>query len=242
KMQIENPYKYFSQHRFDQRYKKGRETFSPLEGLQYFVNRFIDFEIVEPGKNYALIKEMGVLTGKEFDNSLRRIFLLLEQMAEETLDAIKSNNPKLVAHMHDVDINLDKFQDYCIRILNRVGNKEPRKTSLLFTTLILLEMIGDEFKTISHHMIFDHPNKKLNPVVATLAETIKKQLEIYYDLFYKFDNAKVAALSEVDHELYLGASSLYKKADEEEKELFHHLRMIAKNINALVEIRVEMEF
>jgi phosphate uptake regulator len=241
KQLLENPYKYFSQHRYDPRYKKGRDLLIPLEAIQNFVTRFIDFEIIEPGKDYVIVREMGELTSKEFDNCLRRIFLLLEQMTEETLEAIKKDDPSLVSHMHDVDINLDKFHDYCVRILNRVGNKDSRKTSLLFATLYLLEMIGDEFKTISHHMIFDN-SKKTFKNLKDLAELIKNQFEVYYDFFYKFDKEKIKTLAKMDETLYLNVGPMYKKASEKEKEIFHHLRMIEKYINALLELRIEMEF
>jgi hypothetical protein len=36
--------------------------------------------------------------------------------------------------------------------------------------------------------------------------------------------------------------SVYKKAKEEEKEILHHLRMIGRYVNALLELRIEMEF
>jgi phosphate uptake regulator len=239
---FESPYKFHSQHRLDLKYGKKREKITTLESLQSYVNRFIDFEIVEHGKNYVVIKEMGELTGREFDNSLRRIFLLIQQMTEETLEAIKTNNPKILAHTHDVDINLDKFHDYCIRILNRVGNKEPRKTSLLFSTLFFLELIGDEYKTISHHLLYDFSSKTSFKDIEYLAETVKKQIDTFYELYYKFEKKKIELMSEIDQKLYLDVPAIYKKASEDEKEVYHHLRIIGRYINALIELRVEMEF
>ncbi len=241
KMELESPYKFYSHHRVDAKYKKPRDKITVLEGLQNFANRFIDFEIVEQGKNYVVIKEMGELTSKEFDNSLRRVFLLLQQMAEETAEAIKTSNTKLVTHMHDVDINLDKFHDYCIRILNRVGNKEPRKTSLLFATLYILELIGDEFKNVSHHLLRDYPSKKFKNMEG-VADIVKEQVNVFYDLFYKFDIDKIKHLSDIDKDNYLIMPGVYKKSNEEEKAILHHFRMVSRYTNALAELRVEMEF
>lgn len=239
--QFESPYKFLTQHRLDSSYHKVKEQKSVIEALQGFVNRFIGFEIVEHGKDYVVIKEMGELTSKEFDNSLRRIFLLIQQMTEDSLEAMKTNNPKIVVHMHDVDINLDKFHDYCVRILNRVGNKEPRKTSLLFSTLFILEMLGDEFKNIAIHFMNDYPKLKMNNVIP-LMESVKSQLDTFYGLFYKFDPEKINLLSEMDKKTYITIPQMYKKASEEEKEIYHHLRMISRYINSLTELRIEMEF
>ena len=241
KMNIDNPFKYFTVHRLDARYKKQRDKVNILEALQGFVTRFIDFEIVEHGKDYILIKEMGELTGKEFDNSLRRVFLLIQQMAEETMEAITTQNSALLSHMHDVDINLDKFHDYCIRILNKVGNKEPRKTNLLFSILFMLELIGDEFKNISHHLVFDFPKEKF-PHIESLAKIVMDQLDSFHKIFFHFDIEKVKELSQKDKDSYMNMASIYKKSNEDEKEVYHHLRIIQRYINALVELRIEMEF
>ena len=49
-------------------------------------------------------------------------------------------------------------------------------------------------------------------------------------------------MSEVDKNIYVDVPKLYKKANEEEKEVFHHLRMIGRYINSLLELRIEMKY
>jgi phosphate uptake regulator len=242
-MVLESPYKFFNQHKLDLRYKKATEKKPMSEVLEGFVRRFIGFEVIEHAKDHIVIKEMGESSSKEFDNSLRRVFLLIQQMFDETIEAIEKNDVEILSHMHDVDINLDKFHDYCIRILNKVGNKEPRKTSLLFATLFILEMIGDEFKNISHHLLYDFKASSDFKYIKEVALSIGEEFNLYYDLFYKFDKEKLVKMSELDKKRYFGVTDVYKKAkDAGVKEIFHHLRMIAKYINAIVELRVEMEF
>jgi phosphate uptake regulator len=240
-LKLESPYKFLTQHRLDVRYGTEREKGTIFAALQGFVNRFIGYEIVEHGKDYVVVREMGELTSKQFDNSLRKIFLLLQEMADETLDSIKKNDPSILAQVHDVDVNLDKFHDYCIRILNKTANKETRKSELLFSTLYLLELLGDEFKNIAQHMVYDTPKSKLKNI-QELAQSVKDQLDVYYDLFYKFDKSKISKISEIDSKIYLKVPELYKKASEAEKEIYHHLRMIGRYVNALSELRIEMEY
>jgi len=241
KRSLDNPYKFLTQHRLDARFKKEREKRTTLGALQEFVNRFIGFEIVEHGEGYILVREMGELTSKEFDNSLRKIFFILQEMSELTLEAIQTSNPNLLMHIHDVDVNLDKFHDYCIRILNKTLNKNQRKSSILVSTLYLLELLGDEFKNISHHILQDFPKSKLKNI-KDLAESVKEQFDAFYDLFYKFDQSKIKKMSEIDAKTYFKIPEVYKKASEDEKEIYHHLRIIGRYINALLELRIEMEF
>jgi bifunctional DNA-binding transcriptional regulator/antitoxin component of YhaV-PrlF toxin-antitoxin module len=240
-LSLENPYKFLTQHRIDLRYKKGREKGTILGALQGFVDRFIGLEIVEHGKDFILVREMGELTSKQFDNSLRRVFLLIQQMSEDTLEAIKKNNPKSLIDIHDVDVNLDKFHDYCIRILNKTSNIEPRKSEILVSILNILELVGDEFKNLSHHFLYDFSKFDFKNVIK-ITELIKEQLDAYYDLFYKFDKKKISKLSEIDSKIYMQVPEVYKKASEDEKEVFHHLRIIGRYLNCLLELRIEMEF
>lgn len=240
---IESPYKFFAHNKLDVKYNGDRGKKNALEFLNELVNRFIGFEIVDYGKNFALIKEMTEPTSKEFDIALRRIFLLIEQMSEETCTALRTSNPENLKHIHDIDINLDKFHDYCIRILNKLENKETRKISLLFSTLFLMELIGDEYKNISHHLLYDFPEKIRFKNVLDIAETVKEQLDLFYSLYYKFEQEKINKISDIDKKRYFNVSTLHKKIKEsEEKEIFHHLRVITRYINALTELRIEMEF
>ena len=240
-LKIKHPYKYMTKNRLDKKYGTERETENLISALQIFVDRFIGFEIIDHGKDYILIKEMGELTSKEFDTALRKIFFLLEEMSTSTLEAIQTNNPKLLINIHDVDIRLDKFSDYCRRILNKTSNKEPRKSSILFSIISFLELIGDEFKNISTHLLEDFPKAKFKNI-EILAESIKEQMSTFESLYYKFSPTKINDLSKIDSKTYLSVPDMYKIATEDEKEIFHHLRMIGRYINSLLELRIEMEF
>jgi len=239
---VENPYKFLSAHRLDSRYKKESQKRPIFEVLQGFVNRFIGFEIIEHGRDYILIKEMSAMSSREFDNSLRRIFLLVQQMAEETHNAMSLGDQKGLGHMHDVDINIDKFHDYCVRVLNKLELKDGKKKNLYFSTLYLLELVGDEFKNIAIHLVNDFPKAKFNKKLEIMPRLVKEEIDTLYDLFYNFDKDKINKLSEIDKEMYFNMNKLYFSANEEEKEVFHHLRMIVRYINALLELRIEMEY
>jgi phosphate uptake regulator len=241
-LRMESPYKFFNHHKLDIKYGKESQKKTVMEFLHELVNRFTGFEIMDYGKDFVMIRDISEPTYKEFENSLRRIFLLIQQMAEETETAINEKNTKILSHIHDVDINLDKFHDYCIRVLNKKGTSGTRKISLLFSTLYLIELIGDEFKNISHHLLYDFSAANLKNL-SEIAETIKKQISLYYDLYYKFDSEKIKELSLMDRERYFNVLKMYKKLKtEDEKEIFHHFRMIAKMLNALVELRIEIEY
>ena len=239
---MDSPYRFFTAYSDDVSYAKERRKKPIIEALHKFIYRFIGMEIVEQGEGYVLIKEMGEATSKEFDNSLRRIFLLLQEMAERISESIEKENPKLVANMHETDINLDKFHDYCIRVLNKTGYKDSRASNLLFAMLFMLELLGDEFKAIAKHLYHDFPKEKF-PNLKPVTSNVKKQVDLFYNLYYKFDKEKILEISKLDAETH---SELFhsktNKATSAEKSIFNHLRRISRYMNSLTELRIEMEF
>jgi phosphate uptake regulator len=246
---IQNPYKYFMKPRKEiknskTKISKNQKLDSQIdtieEALQSFVDRFIGFEIIEHKPNYIIIREMGQPTTKEFDYSLRRVFLLIQQMINEIKDVLNEDSHDLIAHITNLDINLDKFHDYCVRILNQTNYMGQKKSSLMFSTLYLLELIGDELKNTGIHLVQDFPNSKFEKI-TDFVKLVEDQWDYYYKLFYSYDIKKISKLSELDKQIYYQVPKLYHEASEDEKEIFHHLRMVSTYINALLELRIEIE-
>ena len=242
---FESPYKFITQHALDKQYEKNQLQ-TPIEFLNSVVHRFIGFEVIEHRENYCIIKNIVEINEKEFDSSLRRVFLLIQQMGEELLEAIEKDNPEILRHIHDIDINVDKFNDYCIRVLNKTGFKSTQKTSTIFSTLFFLELIGDEFKNISHHLLRDKNIQIRN--LKELATLTVEHFNSFYDLFYKFSKEKTVEMSKRDMDIYTYLPRLYQKKPgkkskltDEELEVFNHFRRITGIINSLVELKIELE-
>src|SRR3989344_2364973 len=246
----DNPYKFTTAHSIDIKYEKKqmRRNYSSFETVQEITNRFIGFEVIEHHNDYCIIKDMSEPSSRAFDSSLRRVFLLIEQMGEEILEASKKNRVDNIKYIHDVDINVDKFNDYCIRVLNKTGLKGQKRTNLIFSTLYLLEMLADEFKSIANHIVRDMNGKKLDNIVP-MADLTFNHFRKYYELFYKFDKEKDVDISKRDFEIHTYLPTLYKKKPtkrseltDDELEIFNHFRRIREYVNSLTELRIEMEF
>src|SRR3989338_9970337 len=88
----EHPYKFFTSHGVDRTYDKKSSSCLPFELVQQITHRFIGYEVIEHHSNYCIIKDMADLSPKEFDSSLRRVFLLVQQMGEEIISAIQNDS------------------------------------------------------------------------------------------------------------------------------------------------------
>lgn len=212
---------------------------NPVEVVTACVNRLINVEIIEQKENYCVIKELGETTYKEFDNALRRIFLLLKFEAEYVMNDLKGNKDA-AKYIHVTDTNLDRFEDFCLRVLNKKGYSDPRKTPVMYSIIFLLELIGDELKKIGLHL---QENKKVSRKVMTeLFEVQMNQLNVFYETFYNFDKKKLVQLYDDDKKGTLLIEKKWKEMNDFDKELLHHFKKIGIHILNLLELRIDMAF
>lgn len=235
-------YSAFSYDTFDFLYigDKGKElVLSPIEVIQAMINRCIGVEIIDQKENQCVVKEMGETTYKEFDNALRRIFLLLLTLSDETLRSVKSHKKTdFLRSSYMIDTNMDRFTDFCFRVLNKRGYQDFRKTPVMYTTIFLLEMIGDEFKKIGIHIL---EAKKITPKIESLFQIQHDQLRRYYSLFYTFSKEKCLGIYEEDKKGHSCDTDLFDSLNSDEKEILHHLKKIGVYLTSLTELRIDLE-
>ena len=214
-----------------------------LDMIQEVVDRFIGVGVIDHKENYCTIREMGELTSKEFDNSLRRVFLLIMELFDKVIDLIKNNkigDIKVCKTLHTMDINVDRFIDYCCRINSKINDSTFQKNKpIMFSTLFLLELLGDEFKYIVLHLA--KSKKKVDEIVP-FVENVKEHFEMYYNLFYKFDREKLISFGENDFKIYDGHFKWKESTNKDVQSIRRHFMQISKFIFCLTELRIEMEY
>ena len=182
------------------RYLKGADEievkFDTLEKsriLQKRVDEMIGMEVVEQEKDRMLVKDMSSNKDDSFDSIIRRVFFLLHTISDESLKALDKNETNL-QFLEDMELNVNKFTDYCFRILNKKGYEDSRKTSTFYTILYLLEEIGDEYKNVLKYI-----RKNKLKLSKDLLKTFKK-ISVYQNdlekelLDFTFEKATQLAL------------------------------------------------
>jgi len=220
-------------------FSQGVVELSPIEAIQALVNRLIGVEIIDQKENHCVIKDMGETTYKEFDNSLRRIFLLLLSMSDECYECYKTDRKEPLRSVHIIDTNVDRFEDFCLRVLNKIGYKEYKKTSTMYTIIFLLELLGDEYKKIALHCL----NLKGKPksLMTKEFEIQKEQFRRFYELFYKFSKEKVDEIYIKDSEGDKFLKNNFAKFSNEEKEIIHHFKKIGVYVLSLTELAINLQ-
>jgi len=211
--------------------------------ISELINRFIGMEIIDHGEGYCIVKEMGDLTAKQFDSSLRRIFLLILELFDKIISLIKNNkigDINICKTLHTMDVNVDRFIDYCCRINNRINDSSFQKNRpIMFSTLFLLELLSDEFKYIGRHLA---KSKEKVDEILPFAKKVKQHFEMYYHLFYKFNREDAIKFGENDFKIYNDHFKWKESKNKNAQSIKGHLMQISKFIFCLAELRIEMEY
>jgi len=154
----------------------------------------IGYEIIDQGRDYCVVKYIaGALEG--FDQVLRRIFLQLINMAEDSLDVLKSKKYEDLKGIMLMEEANNRFTTRCRRYINKIGFNDDRLIGPLYYIIEDLENLADEFKYICNY-VYDNKARKLEIDVNMLDfyGEVNEMLKSFYELFYKWDDEKVVKL------------------------------------------------
>jgi phosphate uptake regulator len=239
----EGPYNYYASQFEYTRMGESPDAKSAITMITDLVNRYVGIEIIDHGEGYCVIREMGEVSSREFDNSLRRIFLLIIDLFDKIISLVKNNkigDISICKTIHTMDINIDRFIDYCCRINNKIRDSSFQKNKpIMFSTLFILELLGDEFKYIGNHLA---RSKKNVDEISSFAETVKEHFLTYYHLFYKFDREGVIKFGQDDHKIYNDHFKWRDSPNKDVQSIRGHLMQISKFVFVLMELRIEMEY
>ncbi len=229
---FDSPFKYFAHYTVDPFFER-KEKLSAHEYFYQIASRFVGLELIDINDNHCVLKEIGQSTSKEFDSSLRRIFLLILHMSEGIINDLEKSRTNFIAKVHNIDLQIDKFHDFCVRVLNKTGIEEPSKNSLVFTLIYLLELVGDEFKHLSVQIMKKkHEDMNYKKIIQSL-DSINEQLKIFYELYYAYDKEKLKQLFDMNKD-FTQKEDLKKNAYKQD------VQVTIENINRYIDTLSEL--
>ena len=193
-------------------------------------NEITGFEIVKQGNNYCVIKD---LTGSkdEFNTALRRIWLLTLDLANETFNSIDKKNKNNLKNMYFMDNSINKFSNYCLRLLNKKVYINDNKSPLYYYLIKSLEELADKYKDLYKFYLNNDIN--LNKEITAIFRIINEHLNEYYNLFYSYDKNKM-------EELFNKTKSTYERIVKINNNVAYYLIPICNDIRDLLSVLVEL--
>ncbi|MBW2990241.1 hypothetical protein KY348_00890 [Candidatus Woesearchaeota archaeon] len=153
--------------------------------IQKRAKELIGMEIVNQSKDFLELREISQISEESFEPMLRRVFLLLLSISEESEKAILASQTDL-EYIKDMETNINNFTDYCFRVLNKIGYTKPNKTPDVYCLVNNLELLGDEYKKLV--AFITDKNIKLSAQNKKIYSEINKLLRELYNTYYKYSN------------------------------------------------------
>ena len=205
------------------------ESEKDLEEIEEVSKReFIGFEIVKKGKNSLVIKSVSEINYKEFDNVLRRTFLLILEIAEDGLKAIKNSDKKMLLKLIELDKEVNKYADFCRRILNKKGYASFVKTPTIYFIVEELEKVSDAYRDLCKAST--EIDKKIDKDIEAVFNDVNVFFREFYELFYKFDMNGLAEHGKKRNALNKNIKNLMKTTSKEELLMLFFLSLIVEEI------------
>jgi len=130
------------------------------------LQEFIGFEIISQAEKSCLIKEIVESKETNFNAIFSRTFGMLLSIAEDCSNALKKRNTELLGTIPERDIIINKYANFCRRIINK-GLVDQKDAPMLYYLIEELETMGDVYKDFAKYL-FETKNIPNEKVIKSL--------------------------------------------------------------------------
>lgn len=177
---------------FHHRLEKQRTVISVIHEE---VNRLTGIEVMQQRQDFCVLRAFSEMSFSEFDTILRRIFLLLIDASNDMIKGAKEKDEALLLTVEQKHNTITKFLSFCMRLLNKKGYADHRKALIVYSILVMLDKELDVIKNSAR--LLKNLKPTISPKTYKLIKRIHESIVHFYELYYKFDNAKVLLISEI---------------------------------------------
>ncbi len=191
----------------------------------------VGFEIIDQKEDSCKII---CVSGKvdDFDNILRRLFLVTLTMGEESIAALRKNSG--FENVLYLEQESNRLTNVLIRAINKYGSHGHKKIGPVYYMVQELEKIGDQFKYLAQYV----RNGSARPRIIGLFEKSVGLLRLVYDLFYSFGQEKSIRVKEARDSIVKELISQYgqKNSAEESIVLQHSINIATRSFDMVSSI------
>jgi len=203
-------------------YKSGYDElnikFSSFEEIkeikQALQSQFAGYEIIKQEKNNILIKKISEDDFEQFDNVIRRFFIIVNEMASDIKEATEKDDFHWLKSISLIKYESDRLADYCRRAINLKFKSNYKRLGPIYTIIEQIEKVSDSYQELCEYI----SNNKIKLSEKTKC-IINKQVEfqsLFYSLFFKFDISRMNELKKAKEGLQEEIKSATKRTSEKE--------------------------
>lgn len=206
--------------------------------IQDRVNTCMGFEIVNQGHNICQIKSVSMVSLKEFSQMLRKVFLLLVTMSENTISLLEKGNFAGLSDVRVLEMTNNKLTDFCKRVLNKKGYDNFNQLTTIYTVCMYLERVADEYRDLCDALM--KRKEKISPSVMKDLKDVHGLFVAFYNYFYKGDKENLEKIFFTAPDLRLRMLERMMKAPPCDRIVLHVMVNLLSEIYELANASVEM--
>ncbi len=190
-------------------------SFDEIQQVQELVREhFTGFEIVCQKRSSILIKNILNNEFLEYRAVLRRFFLVLLQISEESHLASKKEDFEWLRKITLLKKETDKFADYCRRGVIEKAETGYRRLPPLYTIIEEQEKVADRYVNLCEYI--DEHKIKVGKPMLKIMHLVSSFERDFYTLFYSFDLRAISAFGNKKQEIQKKIDDLSKKTSRKE--------------------------
>ncbi|MCD6547038.1 MAG: phosphate uptake regulator PhoU [Nanoarchaeota archaeon] len=189
--------------------------------------RLVGFEVVSQTKDRCLLKEISTSYSMNFNQIIRRIFLMLLNLAEECYNNVSTK--KEPSSLESLDKGINRLTNFCQRILSKEGHKHYSKLPFYYMLCVSLEQIADEYKWLYKNIVEN--NIKTDAKFIKLLKRANNFLRRLYELMFSFN---MSEFSKIDREIFKVQLSIFKEIHN--PILVYYLKTLLRRFSSLANI------
>lgn len=207
--------------------------------IEIVVDSLIGVEIIRQETNFTLVKQVSAISETELDTILDRIFLLLTSSSKEIIDFVKSSDKELQQEILLKHHKIEKFVNYCLRIINKKGHPTKYvKTALFYYLIFELAELSEEYTSIAK-IVMDKRIKCSENILKLFIQT-NDLWALFYKLFYKYKEGLLIELINKKTQICEEMDKFYKRVSPDEYILLEKLSIITVKILNLMETKISI--
>jgi len=211
-----------------------------LSIIHYIVNRLTGFEIIQQKGNSCVIMDIQGIKGKEFDNVLKRIFLLWKDAYRDFVEGIRENKHELLESIEEKHDSITKFVSYCLRIINKSGYPQSNKSHIVYHIISNIDKTMDVIKHASRDIL--KGNITLPKEGINILDIICNSIELYYQNYYNFDMKKVNEISNNRTDVKNSIKKIAHKLNDSQIIVLEDMRSTMELLMDLIEARWGLQY
>jgi phosphate uptake regulator len=150
--------------------------------IENVVDMLMGFEIIDQGPTHCRIGTVSVESEQSFENVLRRCFLLIKTMAEESHDALQKKEFEKMRSIGDMERSVHRYCDFTMRIINKTWTRPKPEITRTYWVITILKEISDLLAETCNYMHEKKPklSKDIVSIYRRTVDLASRLSDIYY--------------------------------------------------------------